>query len=223
MKSRVLKSVICMALVGASSVAMADQHSTTSQLHNVYVGVNLGYMSQPWRDTIGGDQAGRVSFSNWKNGNGGFGFGAYAGYMLQPHLGLEAGWTHAPTTKTTVTAEGRAFPETEIKNNAFYAAVKFTQKIGIQNTNVFGKAGVGLQSIKIKNGGGTVNDADTFGFYGALGLDYSATSNIHIDGSISYLTGFAKHSTHKFSTRLFYYNVSLGIISKQSCFFGPII
>lgn len=210
MKNKILFGALTAALIGSVSITFAAQGAPATNAGQVYAGVNAGYMSTPWRDTIGGDANGPARFTDWKNGNGGFGLGAYVGYMLQPSFGVEVGVEHAPTVKTTVKVDGIPFPESVIKNNAFYAAVKLIHKVGLNNTNLFAKAGIGYQNLNVQNGGGKMNSADTFGFYGAMGLDYAVTSQIHIDGSVSYLTGYAKHSVHKFTTDLVYYNVSVG-------------
>jgi opacity protein-like surface antigen len=214
MKSTILKGVVISALVSSASLAVAaNTQQSTSPVQNFYVGANVGYLHTPWKDTVGTGHADPAipDFDNWKNGNGGLGFGADLGYMFQPWIGVEAGWMHTPTVKVTVTPPGVpvALPETVINNNAFYAAVKLAHGLNVTNLSLFTKAGIGYQNTDVKNGGDKINNADTIGFFGSIGLDYAATQNIHVDGSVTLLTGYAKHDSHKFTTDLSYFNVGL--------------
>ncbi len=214
MKSKIVKGALLSVLVSAASWAIAaeDHQQSSDPMQKFYVGANIGYLHTPWKDGSDVQIVETISFSNWKDGNGGLGFGANLGYMFQPWIGIEGGWINVPTVKVTVTAYKRQNPETEIKDNAFYAAMKLQHGLNVRNLSLYTKVGLGYQDVDVKNGGGMINNTGPIGVYGAVGLDYCVTQNILIDGSLAFLNGYARHDKGQFATDLSYFNVGVSYL-----------
>ena len=214
MKSNIVKKAILSALVSAASCALAANHQESSgSMQKFYVGANIGYLHTPWKDIVGTPQS-APALNDWKNGNGGLGFGANLGYMFQPWVGIEGGWIHVPTVKVTVVPQGvpAPLPESEIKNNAFFTAIKLQHSLGATNLSLYTKVGLGYQDIEVKNGGVMIKNTNPIGVYGAIGVDYSVTQNILIGGSVSFLNGYTKHDKNQFATDLSYFNVGVSYL-----------
>jgi opacity protein-like surface antigen len=213
MKSNMVKGAVLCVLVSAVSWAVAANHPQSSDpMQKFYVGANFGYLHAPWKDGSDVEIPGTISFSDWKNGNGDLSFGANLGYMFQPWIGVEGGWMYVPTVKVTVTAHGYTSPPTEIKDNAYYAAMKLQHGLNVRNLSLYTKVGLGYQDVDVKNGGGMINNTGPIGVYGAVGLDYGVTQNILIDGSVSFLNGYTRHDKGQFATDLSYFNVGVSYL-----------
>lgn len=210
-----LKGALLTSALLTSSLALAAAPMTTSPdngaASKVYVGVNANYTHSDWKTMLG---ANGTSFSGWKNGTGGFGFGAYAGYMLTDHIGAELGWNKSPNVQFNLAYDGGASTATKITTNMFYAAFVMSNQLPMaQNLSMFLKVGPGYQRVHVSNTvGGAINNMDAIGLYAAAGLTYAVTPNIGVSLQAAGLSGQTDHQKNKFSTNPYIYSLSVAYL-----------
>jgi hypothetical protein len=205
-----LKSVLLTSALLTSSLAFSQTPAQGDTASKFYVGANVNYTHSDWKAMLG---ANGTAFTDWKNGTGGVGFGAYAGYMLTNHIGAELGWNKSPTVDVSVTYTGPK-TATKISTNMFYAAFVMANKMpGVSNLSMFLKVGPGFQKVHINNdASGLLNSMTAVGLYGATGVTYAATPNIGISLQAAGLSGQTDHNKGEFSTNPYIYSLSVAYL-----------
>jgi hypothetical protein len=192
--------------------APAQNVASSNSGPHFYLGVRGSYVHSDWKTMIYSKNQGEPSYSNWKNGSGGFGVGLYGGYLINSHFGFEAGWNRLPTVDVKIANPVPAQTQNvKISDNMFYAAIVLAQPLSAaEHLWIFEEVGPGFQSVRINHKDNLVlKDHDAIGLYGALGLTYGLTNHLGLSATAAGLSGTTNHAKNQYSTNPYIYSLSL--------------
>ena len=222
MKKLVMSAVAvsCMLFSVASFAANNNSQANASKLSlnsKFYAGVSLGYVSSDWKTMVRGLDPVEPTYSDWKNGKGGLGFGTFVGYSVTMPIGVEVGYSHAPAVDVTV-HENYPTPNVnvtpiKISNNILYADVVLSAQLPNMPVWLYAKVGPGIQMVHInKESNGVLKSTNAFGLYASLGVSYYMGDHISIAASASGITGHTQHSASKYAANTFMYGLNVNYI-----------
>lgn len=178
-------------LVSAIAEGSYGQPQNTNLRNGAYIAANVGYAVMPFQRNFGtvttaSDIPANATIS-WKNGSGGFVWGADIGYQFQDYLAVEIGAFQFPEGKASLPNNANQVFN-KFNSWAFYGALKFIAPI-FEQFAVFAKAGAGYYKQNAHPLNYTAyQGSDRFSPVFAAGFSYTFINSMMLDFTWTYIS-----------------------------------